>query len=105
MARPRKSSPLGSLKAMMRRLGSRAPTSTSRDSLMSEPQIKELEVVELAADAGRWPAGTRGTVVETFPSAALIEIADERGHSQDFLTLPYDVLRPLEAHEQKQLAI
>jgi hypothetical protein len=72
---------------------------------MSEAQIKELDVVELTADPGRWPAGTIGTVVEVFPSSALVEIADERGHSEDFVTLPFDVLRPVRAQDQKQLTI
>ncbi len=63
---------------------------------MSDTQIKELDVVEPKADSGRWPAGTVGTVVKVFPSAALVEISDSRGHSEDFLTLPCDVLRPVE---------
>jgi hypothetical protein len=72
---------------------------------MSEARIKELDVVELTADAGRWPAGTIATVIEIFPSSALVEIGDERGHSEDFVTLPHGVLRPVQAQDQKQLAI
>jgi hypothetical protein len=72
---------------------------------MTDPTPKPLDLVEFAVDAGRWPAGTRGTVVEIFASSALVEVSDERGHSEDFLTLPHGVLRPVEIHEQEQLAI
>jgi uncharacterized protein Veg len=72
---------------------------------MSDTKLQELDVVELTADAGRWPAGTVGTVVEVFPSSVLVEISDERGHSEDFLTLPHNVLRGVEVHEQEHLAI
>lgn len=51
-----------------------------------------LEVVELRVDAGRWPAGTAGTVVEADPSRALVEISDDRGHGLDFIAVSHDAL-------------
>lgn len=65
---------------------------------MSPEPVKVLDVVELKAASGRWPKSTHGTVLELFGSeAALVEIADERGHTLDELELPVDVLsRPSE---------
>lgn len=71
---------------------------------MSQAGVKELDVVEFAADCGRWPAGTIGTVAEALPSSAVVEIPDERGHTQDFLTLPHDMLRPVEIRDEGHLA-
>lgn len=51
-----------------------------------------LEIVELRADSGRWPAGTVGTVVEADDHSALVEISDDRGHGLDFVSLPHDAL-------------
>lgn len=51
-----------------------------------------LDVVELRADSGRWPAGTVGTVVEADAERALIEISDDRGHALDFISVPQDAL-------------
>ena len=51
-----------------------------------------LDVVELLAHSGRWPAGTRGTVVEADSERALVEISDDRGHALDFITVPHDAL-------------
>jgi hypothetical protein len=60
---------------------------------MSPERIKVLDVVELAAASGRWPKGTRGTVLEVFGAeAALVEVVDDRGHTLDDLELPLDVL-------------
>jgi chemotaxis protein histidine kinase CheA len=49
-----------------------------------------LDVVELLTESGRWPAGTVGTVVETDGERVLVEIADDRGHGLDFISLPRD---------------
>jgi hypothetical protein len=63
-----------------------------------------LEVVELLADSGRWPAGTTGTVVETDDEQALIEISDDRGHALDFVTIPHDALAPAPGHATERFA-
>ena len=67
--------------------------------------MKELDTVELRAASGRWPAGTVGTVLELFDSAALVEVSDERGHAADFLTLPLDALRVVETTAQETLGV
>jgi hypothetical protein len=61
-----------------------------------------LDVVELRADSGRWPAGTVGTVVEADAERALIEISDDRGHALDFISVPQDALaaRPSDARQR-----
>lgn len=53
-----------------------------------------LDVVQLLADCGRWPAGTIGTVVETDSERALVEISDDRGHALDFIAVPHQALAP-----------
>lgn len=55
--------------------------------------MRELDVVELKTDSGRWPAGTTATVLELHGDSALVEISNDRGHSEDFLTLPLEALR------------
>jgi hypothetical protein len=51
-----------------------------------------LDVIELLADSGPWPAGTIGTVVEADSERALVEISDDRGHALDFIAVPHDAL-------------
>ena len=65
-----------------------------------------LDVVRLDAASGRWPRGTEGTVLEVFGTkAALVEIADDRGHTLEELELPLAVLRPLTPARQEQLPV
>jgi hypothetical protein len=59
---------------------------------MTEPRHAPLEVVELLAASGRWPAGTTGTVVEADDQCALVKIIDDRGHASDFVSPPHDKL-------------
>jgi hypothetical protein len=66
----------------------------------THPEV--LSVVDLRVETGRWPAGTRGTIVEAFEGGALVEISDERGHTVDMLPLPYDALRVTAAPSQGQ---
>jgi hypothetical protein len=56
-------------------------------------------------DSGRWPAGTIGTVVEALDQGAIVEIADDRGHTLDMLSLPYVALQLWRPAEQTRLAI
>lgn len=59
---------------------------------MADPRHAILDVVELLADSGRWPAGTVGTVVEADADQALVEISDDRGHALDFISVPHPAL-------------
>lgn len=65
---------------------------------MSQPRHKQLNVVELRTDSGRWPAGTIGTAVEVDDDRVLVEISDDRGHGLDFIALPHHALA---AHRSK----
>jgi hypothetical protein len=67
--------------------------------------IRELDVVELAVEAGRWPAGTRATVLEVFADGALVEIADDRGHTLEMPSLPWSALRPMRVADQRRLLV
>ena len=59
---------------------------------MARSRHHALDVVELIADSGRWPAGTVGTVLEADDQSALVEISDDQGHALDFVSLPLDAL-------------
>lgn len=62
--------------------------------------ISELDVVELGVQTGRWPAGTEGTVLERRDESTLVEIADERGHTLEIITVPVAALRPVKQPSQ-----
>jgi hypothetical protein len=71
---------------------------------MSPEPVGVLDVVELTVASGRWPTGTRGTVLELFGSeAALVEITDDRGHTLDDLELPIDVLTIVSRPSEQRL--
>lgn len=73
---------------------------------MSPERVKVLDIVELTAASGRWPRGTQGTVLELFGSeAALVEIADDRGHTLEELELPIDALTTVSRPPQQQLPV
>jgi hypothetical protein len=59
---------------------------------MARSRHHALDVVDLIADSGRWPAGTVGTVLEADDQSALVEISDDQGHALDFVSLPHDAL-------------
>ncbi len=52
-----------------------------------------LGSVEFIVDVGRWPAGTKGTLVETFPREGFVEIVGVDGHTRAIVTVPYTALR------------
>ncbi len=63
-----------------------------RHLLLMDARHKELEVVELLTEVGRWSAGTAGTVVKSDETTALVEISDDRGHGLDFVSVPHAAL-------------
>ena len=58
--------------------------------------VHTLDVVELTADSGPWPAGTVGTVVEQHDDILLVEVDDARGHAIDYVEVPAAVARAAE---------
>ena len=71
---------------------------------MAKPQHAVLDVVRLRADAGRWPAGTVGTVVEADAEHALVEVSDGRGHALDFIPVPQEALEPAPPRSSERVA-
>lgn len=63
-----------------------------------------LDVVELLAESGRWPAGTVGTVVEADAERALIEISDDRGHALDLISVPQEALASRPSQPSQRVA-
>jgi hypothetical protein len=57
----------------------------------------ELATVELEAEAADWPAGTVGTLVETFAHEGFVEIVDDAGRTRAIVTAAYEALRVHEA--------
>jgi hypothetical protein len=62
-------------------------------------------VVELRTRSGRWPIGTTGTIVELEDDRALVEVADERGHTLDFVEVPVAFLLRLDYPHQERLGV
>jgi hypothetical protein len=62
-----------------------------------------LDVVELIAGVGRWPAGRIGTVLEVAGEQALVEMADEVGRTLDLVIVPFGLLRLRPLAEQYSL--
>jgi hypothetical protein len=71
---------------------------------MTDPRHAILDVVELLADSGRWPAGTVGTVVEADDEKALVEISDDRGHGLDFASVPHGALGSRPSRSEDRVA-
>jgi hypothetical protein len=55
--------------------------------------ITEVDVIEFTDAVGKWPAGTRGTVVFDLGWAKAIEISDDQGQMLDLLDVEEDKLK------------
>lgn len=73
----------------------------------SGPRRSDLELreVELREATGRWPAGTRGVIVDAFETRATVEIMDEDGRTLELLSMPYTQVALLESPEQEHLVV
>ena len=60
--------------------------------------IGEIDYVELLDPVGRWPAGTRGTVVDERGEWKQVEVADERGQMVDLISVAAPRLKPVAKH-------
>jgi hypothetical protein len=52
-----------------------------KDEALTQPPGSERGV-------GKWPAGTKGTVVSDFGDHKMVEISDDQGVALDFITVP-----------------
>jgi hypothetical protein len=59
-------------------------------------EIGELDFIAFSQAVGRWPVGTRGTVVIDFGDAKMVEISNDRGETLDLPVVPVDKLELIE---------
>lgn len=62
--------------------------------------IREHDFVELLDAVGKWPAGTRGTVVSERDGAKLVEVADEKGVALDYLSATESAIKLVAKHSR-----
>lgn len=55
---------------------------------IARESIRELDVVEITAPIGRWPVGTRGTVVGRYGGFVDVDIAGDGGRMLDSWSFP-----------------
>ena len=60
--------------------------------MLPEWRALRLRCVTLRQPRDGWPVGTKGTIIEAFEDAALLEISDHEGVTLAMLTLPYAAL-------------
>jgi hypothetical protein len=63
------------------------------DSVEIPTPESALSTVAPTAQIDGWPAGTVGTLVETFPHEGFVEIVDDEGRTRAIVTAPYSSLR------------
>lgn len=60
--------------------------------------IGEHDFTELLTGVGKWPAGTRGTVVSDYGDVKQVEISDDRGQMLDLIQVPEPRLKLISKH-------
>lgn len=60
--------------------------------------IGEIDYVELLDAVDRWPAGTRGTVVDESGEWKQVEISDDRGQMLDLISVAEPRLKLIVKH-------
>jgi hypothetical protein len=61
---------------------------------MAAPQLHD--VVELDRNVDRWPPGTTGTVIDSFPGGVVVELVAPSGATLDILDLPLEDVHRVE---------
>jgi DNA polymerase/3'-5' exonuclease PolX len=56
------------------------------------------EAIDKDEGTGKWPAGTRGTVVIDLGDHKMVEISDNHGVALDFPVVPVEQLQLVEKH-------
>lgn len=65
---------------------------TVKQAIREHDVVELLDAVDAVDRAGVWPAGTLGTVLDQRGSSKLVEIADRRGVTLDYLVIAADRL-------------
>ena len=55
------------------------------------------EAIDKDEGTGKWPAGTRGTVVHDFGDHKMVEISNDRGETLDLPVVPVEKLKLIAA--------
>jgi hypothetical protein len=64
---------------------------------------QELDVVVFTEKVGRWPAGTKGTVVDLVPENGLVEISDDASDALDLIMVPFVKLNVVWSAERERV--
>jgi hypothetical protein len=51
-----------------------------------------FRIVSLAEAFDGWPAGTTGTIVRAYEDGAVVEVSNDDGETEAFLSLPYSAI-------------
>lgn len=62
--------------------------------------IGEIDYVELLDPVGKWPAGTRGTVVDESGRWKQVEISDEHGQMLELISVAEPRLKLVTSHSR-----
>lgn len=63
-------------------------------------EIEEIDVVQLTASVGRWPAGAEGTVVSDFGEMKMLELGGEYEDPPDLPIVHRDKLKLIAKYHQ-----
>jgi hypothetical protein len=65
---------------------------TVKQAIREHDVVELLDAIDKVEAAGSWPAGTVGTVLDERGESKLVEIADERGVTLDYVVVAADRL-------------
>ncbi len=68
---------------------------TVKQAIREHDVVELLDAIDKVEADGSWPAGTIGTVVDERGESKLVEIADQRGVTLDYVVVAADRLAPV----------
>jgi hypothetical protein len=71
---------------------------TVKQAIREHDVVELLDAINRAEADGSWPAGTVGTVLDQRGESKLVEIADERGATLDYVVVAADRLALVDEH-------
>ncbi len=64
-----------------------------KQAIHENDYVELIDAVQKTQEAGQWPAGTRGTVVDEHDQHKLLEISDNDGQMLDLISQTEDRLK------------